>query len=180
MGLGLAIVRRLADLLNIPVELKSEPGKGAVFAIELPVTYEQSVDYVDAVSAEESLSLVNKTLMVIDDNTTILSAMRFIISDWGCNVLTAQSGDSAMQQLSNTSSLPDALIVDYRLAGESGIDLVEKLNTHLNSSIPAIIITGDTALDKIIEIQQSHCDVLHKPVSPEQLQQKIVALVKHA
>lgn len=166
VGLSLAIARRVGRLLSIPITLRSSPGRGAMFAIELPllanhVDLPKPVAPVAAVAA----SLAGKLIVVIDDEERILDAMQVLLTQWGCLVIAATSGSDAISKLSSIARLPDALVCDYRLGpSETGLDVIHTLHDEFNHAIPALLITGDTAVEFSREMLSSGFPVLHKPV----------------
>jgi CheY-like chemotaxis protein len=115
---------------------------------------------------------------VIDDELAIREAMSSLLAGWGHEVITAGSGDDAMTRLSTWPARPDLIICDYRLRdGETGMEVIERLRSEYNESIPAMLITGDTAPDRLAEAQASGLLLLHKPVSNSRLRAAIVNLV---
>jgi signal transduction histidine kinase len=173
LGLGLAICQRLCDLLHHNLTLSSKPGKGSVFRIHVPLTRSKPRDTLAPERARNSrlLELAGKTILVIDDEKEILSAMRMILQAWHCQVLTAGSAAEAVQLLTTPGTAPpDLLVCDYRLrSGETGTDTIQTVCKTLGRNLPAVIMTGDTAPERIREAQASGHTLLHKPVKPAQL-----------
>jgi CheY-like chemotaxis protein len=172
LGLGLAIVSRLAKLLSIPVTLVSLPGRGSMFAIDLPRARRQDGKHAAASAAvpagQDDLS--GALVVVVDDEAAILDAMRLLLEMWGCTVITAASGAEALERLGRASRAPDVLVCDYRLrAHEDGIGVIEAVRAEFNEDIPAMLITGDTAPERIREIEASGLLVLHKPLQEDEL-----------
>lgn len=183
LGLGLAIVDRLVKLLGYRIGLRSAPGKGSVFALELPAarrpdkpsTAFRTSDDLDQV--EES-PLAGKRLLIVDDDPMVLSSTASILTSWGCIVSTATSLVQAEQLLRN-GAIWDLIISDYQLGGnESGIDVVEMVRRHQHGQIPCILISGDTgpALVKLASVSGHH--LLHKPVRPAKLRSLIIYLLE--
>mgnify|MGYP000373509521 FL=1 len=107
-------------------------------------------------------------VLVIDDEDAIRSGMSTVLSSWGCEVLSAASGDDAIGLLDRMDLVPDVLIVDQRLGGdETGPDVVERLRDELNEDVRAIMMTGDISVET--EREDGALRVLHKPVEPELL-----------
>jgi signal transduction histidine kinase/CheY-like chemotaxis protein len=180
LGLGLAIVRRLAELLGCELELRSEPGRGSCFEFTLPLAKDAPV------AAEPSPengrgALARGLIVVVDDEQAIRQATASLLTGWGFHVVAAASGDEAVARLSAGSAPPDLIICDYRLRGEeNGLGAIERLRSEYNQSIPAMLITGDTAPDRLAEAQASGLLLLHKPVSNSKLRAAIVNLVGSA
>jgi signal transduction histidine kinase/ActR/RegA family two-component response regulator len=177
LGLGLAIVRRLTDLLGCELKLRSEPGKGSCFEVVIPLAKEPA-------SAEEpspddpQVGPAYRLIVVIDDEAQVREAMSSLLTSWGHQVIAVGSGDEAMERLSICPTRPDLLICDYRLRGEeNGVGVIERLRSEYNESIPAMLITGDTAPDRLAEAAASGFLLLHKPVPNSKLRAAIVNLI---
>lgn len=171
LGLGLAIVERLAKLLDAPVTLVSQPGRGSMFAVDLP--YASLAEQAQPPALQPitvSRNLAGAFIIVIDDEVAILDATRSLLEQWGYSVITAVSGREALDRLAAGNHKPDAIICDYRLRGhENGIDLIHDLRKKFNDDIPALLITGDTAPARIRELDASGLNWLYKPLDTEQL-----------
>ena len=182
LGLGLAIVRRLAELLGCELELRSEPGRGSCFEFTLPLAKDEPIDAEPEPSPENRRgALARGLIVVVDDERAIRQATASLLTGWGFHVVAAASGDEAVARLSAASAPPDLIICDYRLRGEeNGLGAIERLRSEFNQSIPAMLITGDTAPDRLAEAQASGLLLLHKPVSNSKLRAAIVNLVGSA
>jgi len=164
LGLGLAIVRRLAALLGHDLELTSISGRGSRFRLILP----QEEPGAQAVTTQEQFvdDVAGAIVLVIDDDAAILAAMETILQRWSCIPVLAQSPSTALVELQSLERPPDLAIMDYRLAGgASGIEAIKKINSTLEAELPAIIVTGETAPEQLREVKESNYPLLHKPVS---------------
>jgi signal transduction histidine kinase/ActR/RegA family two-component response regulator len=178
VGLGLAIVKRLTALLNHPLSLRSTVGRGSVFSITLP--YSDAIPATGAAAGAAASALQGPALvLVIDDELRIQVAMRNLLQGWGFDVVTASSGDALMSELANRPERPALIISDYRLrAEENGIQVIERLRSEYNDDeMPAMLITGDTAPNRLKEAQDSGLLLLHKPVSDSRLRAAIAHLM---
>jgi signal transduction histidine kinase/ActR/RegA family two-component response regulator len=176
LGLGLAIVRRLCVLLSCELELRSQPGRGSCFRIAVPLAkaLPSSPPAFDPAAVDTGLGLV----LVIDDEAPIRDGMRSLLTGWGYQVITAGSGSQMLANLAPSARRPDLIICDYRLRdGENGIDVIAALQAEYHEAIPAMLITGDTAEDRLIEAQASGYLLLHKPVPNGRLRAAIVNLM---
>ena len=120
-----------------------------------------------------------KQVMVIDDDVLVLDGMRGILQSWGCHVQTAASGTAALASVAGGSAQPDLIISDLRLAdGESGIEVIERLREALGAPVPAFLISGDTAPERLREASACGYHLLQKPVSPMTLRTTLSRLLK--
>lgn len=175
LGLGLSIVQRLADLLNHSLEVTSKSGKGSIFSITVPMS--KSIPLYDTSRLRLFCNLQNFNginILVIDDDLMIRRSMYSLLTHWGCSVTSAVSAKEACELLTDETPIPDIILADYHLRGkQTGIAAIKKIQTKLEKSIPAIIITGDTSSKKIQEISAHGFKVLHKPVPAGKLRSLI-------
>ncbi|MDA9506179.1 two-component hybrid sensor and regulator [Bradyrhizobium sp. CCBAU 11386] len=170
MGLGLAIVDRLRLLLNHPIDLASTVGRGSRFAILVPMVDEcdTSAEPVDS-PHPAAFAVEGKVVLVIADAPIVQEGTGGLLGRWGYTVLTTGSDEAALIRLAERQR-PDLIISDYHLAnGKTGIRAIEKINAAFGSSIPAILISGDTAPEPAREVKDRGYILLHKPVDPMRL-----------
>jgi signal transduction histidine kinase/CheY-like chemotaxis protein len=173
LGLGLAIVKRLTVLLGHPLELKSEVGKGSVFKLSLPIA--------DLETHHEMFSIPNAVpisrgglILVVEDDPMVREAMRSLLTSWDNEVIVAGSGAEALERATECATRPDLILCDYRLRGEeNGIDVIDRLRAEYNEDIAAILITGDTASDRLQKARDRGFVVLNKPVARSKLRAAI-------
>jgi CheY-like chemotaxis protein len=174
LGLGLAIVERLAQLLGHPITVRSTPQKGSVFAIDVPLA--ASLENV-AEPRQLNLGMSRKgaSIVVIEDEPDVLESLRLLLESWGFLVITGRDCDQALRNLSEFARVPDLILADYRLQNSAtGGQAISRIRQRLKApSIPAIILTGDTAPERLRQAQQSGHGLLHKPVQPLSLRQMI-------
>ena len=86
-----------------------------------------------------------------------------------------------LERIAACPAVPDLILCDYRLPGEeNGIDVIRRLQAEFNEDIPAVLITGDTAPDRLQEAHDSGFVVLAKPVANSKLRATIGNLTKRA
>jgi len=167
LGLGLPIVKSLGELLGHAVSVKSAPGKGSVFSIELERAMAVPAAGVAAPAPITQLSGLN--VAIVDDDVEIRVSMGLLLESWGCRTVAAGSGAELEGALRAQSIAPHALIVDYRLADAmSGIEVVERLRKVFGRRLPALIITG-TGNPAHLESRAGGIPVATKPVAPGRL-----------
>jgi two-component system, sensor histidine kinase len=176
LGLGLAIVRRLAQALRAPVTLRSTVGRGSMFAIDLPLVHVSSSSP-QPVRASEVLP--GKLVVLVDDEVSILQATSFILQEAGCAVIGARSGAEALQSLSSSARIPDAIICDYELLDDcKGPGVIQALREEFNVDIPAMLVTGDTGGGTAEQVARGMgIPVLFKPLEAVALRTSLEALL---
>ena len=179
LGLGLAIVKRLSVLMDAPLSFISVPGRGSVFRLELPRA-EIEISVARASTSPATTSTIgNAMIVVIDDERAIQQAMESLLSNWGYRVTVAGSGAEMLARLDLTASVPDLIICDYRLRGaETGVSVIAQLRSNFDRAIPAMLITGDTAPDRLIDAKASGLLLLHKPLPNARLRAAVGNLLR--
>jgi signal transduction histidine kinase len=187
IGLGLAIVRRTAGVLGEEVTVRSRPGKGSVFAMELPLHHAQPVK--DAAWVAPSQPLQGKTIWLVEDDVLLRRAMTELFQSWGATVRNWSDGESLLGELSlllgtgQRGNLPDVLVSDYRLPGVDGVSLSQTLALQMSvqqHAMPSLIISGDTDPTEIARLSASGLNVLAKPFRSERLLEQVLTLIESA
>jgi signal transduction histidine kinase len=179
LGLGLAIVDRLCGLLDHPIELASSVGRGARFSVYVPSAPAGTSHAPSDIALPIVDSEHGKLVMVIDDNDLVLDGTRGLLKSWGCVVVSAESEDIAMAKLADLGRRPDLIISDYRLArGKTGFELIDRLRHGCGTRIPAFLISGDTAPERLREARASGYYLLQKPVLAITLRSVVSQLLK--
>ncbi len=173
-GLGLAIARGLGNTMGHSLTVSSIKGKGSVFKLEVPRSTTPIVE--TNPSEQEQGKFDNINIVVVDDDESIRQAMHSLLTKWGCDVFIYESAEQAKQHLDNQQI--DLLIVDYRLReGKTGGQALEELRAQRKKQIPAIIITGDTAPERLREARSYQALLLHKPLATTELHYAIKTLL---
>jgi signal transduction histidine kinase/CheY-like chemotaxis protein len=175
LGLGLSIVRRLAQLLELTIDMSSAPGRGTRFSVTVPPGDRAGAASSGAVSPADALqssqSLAGTRVLVLDDEEAVRRGMETLLRAFGCQVRTAGCISEAVMQCRHMT--PDILLVDLRLRGdENGIAAIEELRST-RPALPAILVSGDTAPDRLQDAHRAGIAMLHKPVSAQTLHQAI-------
>ncbi|WP_312169636.1 PAS domain-containing hybrid sensor histidine kinase/response regulator [Stutzerimonas kunmingensis] len=167
VGLGLAIVDRIASMLGYQVLVRSKPGRGSVFSIDVPLAEAMPRERVAAPTVVPQLGdpLPGRRLLVIDNEESILLSMAALLEQWGCTVVTATDEQSAMTALDGVA--PDAILADYHLdRGLTGWDVVLAVRGRFAQALPAVMITADRSDQCRQQLQGCGVPVLNKPVKP--------------
>ena len=169
LGLGLAIVKRVAALIHCELEIDSELHVGTRITIQAPLANGEPAPESPDMLAWEDLA-IEQTIFVIDDEASIREGMKCLLESWGHKVYAADSGRSILAIASELPQRPNLIICDFRLRdGENGIEVMNHLRDEYNENIPGMLITGDTAPDRLAEALQSDYMILHKPISSAKL-----------
>jgi len=170
LGLGLAIVQRTATLLGHSINVVSQPGKGSTFSITLEQADISEAERPVGQEVENKIEKNRTFMVVVDDEANVREGTQSLLELWGCDVIAAADKKEAMARLRQQSRSPDGIIADYRLReNQTGIDVIHAIHAEYNDDIPALIVTGDIAVDNLREVNNSGFQVLHKPVTPVKL-----------
>jgi len=166
LGLGLALVKRSAKLLEHHIALESQLGKGSKFSLSVEICEIDSCNIDPDPSLITEVAITNESLLIIiDDDSVVLEGTQTLFVSWGCDVITASSINEAMSKLKRLKQRPDGIITDYRLRdGETGIHAIQTIHKHYDDNIPALIVSGDIAVERLQEVANSGFQMLHKPV----------------
>jgi signal transduction histidine kinase len=168
-GLGLAIVRRAADMLGHEIELESAPGRGSTFSITLPLGTPIKDTDGDGVTPPRDRSMRGLQVLVVDNERQIQSGMRTLLNGWGCEVASAGDYDEAVRLFAK-GGRPDIILADYHLdEGETGDRVVARLQAHFATAIPAAMISADRGEPLKVKLAAAGIPLLNKPVKPAQL-----------
>ncbi len=180
LGLGLAIVDKIARILGHSVRLESCPGKGSMFAIEVPLG--QASERVSRVEAEHPLQALDRLqqarIWVLDNDRAICQAMQSLLQGWGCEVVTALSEQELAARTHGFADPAELLVVDYHLDNDqTGLDAIGRINARRNSPLPALMITANYSNELKNEMRRQGHTLMHKPVKPMRLKTTLTHLL---
>ena len=169
VGLGLAIVERIAKILDYRVRVRSWPGRGSMFSIDVPISREVPMALnLAAPQAGTGNPLPGRRLLVLDNEVSILQSMSALLEQWGCEVVTATDEVAALLALNERA--PELILADFHLDhGIVGCDVVRHLREHFGLRIPAVIVTADRSDPCRRALKKLGAPLLNKPVKPGKL-----------
>lgn len=168
VGLGLATVKRLSELLDLRVQVQSTLGQGSVFRVSLPLCDDAPTAIAVPAATHDAL-LARRRVLVVEDDADSRAALIGLLRAWGCEVRSAEDVNSARQRLAEGFE-PEAVLADLRLAGGgSGIEAALAVRTALGKGLPALLVTGDVGDAQAQRAETAGLCLLAKPVKPMQL-----------
>ncbi|GLK66894.1 hybrid sensor histidine kinase/response regulator [Hansschlegelia plantiphila] len=169
LGLGLNIVKRLAQLLEHPIGLTSREDRGSIFSISVPFGNVWHSDVGEAEITETVAGeFVGTPVLLVEDDDILRRTMRSLLERWGIEVFDAANEAEALRLIEGGAA-PRLIIADYNLKARTGVDVVSAVRERAGRKIPAMIVTAD-AEPKVLEgIRAADIPVLVKPVSPPRL-----------
>lgn len=164
LGLGLATVRRMANLLGHRLTVRSRPAHGSSFSVDVPLAAVPPAQ--PSLDEAATPALLPRRVLVVDDEVAVLDAMCLALEGWGCDVAVAACLDEALDKV-RQGFAPDLLITDFRLAGErTGSEVIHRLREVCDRTVPTLLLTGDMDL-QVIGVPQT--TLFHKPIRLEEL-----------
>ncbi|MDD2223934.1 MAG: PAS-domain containing protein [Pseudomonas sp.] len=172
LGLGLAIVDKITRILGHRVRVASQPGKGSVFAVDVPLAHAYELQQQPEVDVPSYAldRLQGARVWVLDNDMAICMAMRTLLEGWGCLVSTGLSEDDLIEQVGSFQAAADLLVVDYHLDNEvNGVDVVVNINQQRKQPIPTLMITANYSNELKQQMRALGHTLMHKPVKPMRL-----------
>jgi two-component system, sensor histidine kinase len=179
LGLGLAIVRRMAAALGHPVTFSSRVGRGTIFHIDVPIGMGASAEQAASLADMErprGYGLFGTKVLLVENDLDVLGAMTSLLERWQCLVRAATSTDDALDLLGDTAWVPDIIIADQHLdGGDLGTATIAEVRDYLGRPVPALIVTADGSEAVAKAARAAGIELMRKPLKPAQLR----ALLAH-
>ena len=177
VGLGLAIVERIARLLKVEVQVRSRLGRGSVFSVRVPLARQPLVSQQrSSLGAHLAVPLQGRRLLVIDNEHMVLQSMQGLLQQWGADVLTAADLEQALSCLQGRA--PDLALVDYHLDdGRTGLEALAALREQFGPGLPALMITADRTEECRQGARSLGVAVLNKPIKAGKLRASLDTLL---
>lgn len=177
LGLGLAIVKRLAQLMGAPLTMRSQPGRGTMFSLCLPLgRLPRGAPPMPPSKGLVNVTLEGQTIVIVEDEPAVRAGLEVLLRGWGATlrVFDSVAAVSAWAASDEAAPRPDLLIVDYRLEeGRTGPEAVAAVRARHGADVPAIMVTGSTMTELEQEAQEKDFHLLIKPVVPNKLRAMI-------
>ena len=178
LGLGLSIVRRLCDLLDIEINIESTLDMGTTISLKLSAEHvnEYNDTPVEGSQIQHDMSIFGGlTILVVDDEESNREGMSLLLTDLGSIVFAASNTNEALDQANKVS--PDLLLVDYRLSGNStGLETIREIHQRY-PSLPAVLVTGGVDDSSQIEAANENIPIIIKPLSLNLLREIVAGLL---
>ena len=171
LGMGLAIVRRLCNLLEHSLQVHSKPGRGTTFRVVVPAGghYDPTQPPLEAETRPPRTD-VQVTVLLIDDERAIREATTELLRPLQVGVLAAGTIAEAVELAKQATAPIDVILSDWRLRGtETGVEAVRAVRKICGEATPAVLVTGDTSADVLTMAHENGLVVLHKPLQPREL-----------
>jgi two-component system CheB/CheR fusion protein len=170
-GVGLAISRSLAQLLQHRLDVRSRPGRGSVFAVEVPLanTGVRQPSGIDHVAPVPYTGPPGARVLLLEDDPDVRAATRLLLESLGLVLAVATDTEQALAGLQRAGAAVDLIIADYQLPEGTGVRAVQRLRGALERDVPALLVTGDTLADSVRDMEASGCRILRKPVDANAL-----------
>ncbi|QYE33441.1 MULTISPECIES: chemotaxis protein CheB [Sphingosinicellaceae] len=175
LGLGLAIVRRLGDLLGHPVHVRSQLGRGSIFWLEVPIAANAPVRAVTE-PLPQPLPEQKALILLVEDDPEIRDLLDMALRDAGHDTLVARDGAAAV--LLQTGVRPDLILTDYNLPGDlNGLEMALHLRSLANVATPVIVLTGEISTETLRDVASHDCRQMSKPVKIGKLLEAIAQML---
>jgi two-component system CheB/CheR fusion protein len=171
LGLGLAIVQRMGDLLGHTVDVRSRLGSGSVFSIEAALAPQAPPLSPKGIEREPKEAATRSgSILIVEDDPAVRDSLELLLQFDGHRTAAAADGDEAIAMVARMDAKPDVVIVDYNLPrGLTGLEVLARLRERLGHDVPALVLTGDISSETLSEIDRQGYLHRTKPISAENL-----------
>jgi len=178
LGIGLAISQRICHLLQSPLTLRSVHGRGSCFAVTLPcVAPSQQPDPIRA-PQEQTVSFAGKTVLLLDNDSQLASAVSALLRSWNCQVLVAAEPAQALHWVTQQQPI-DLLLFDYHLdRGITGVEVAQQLQEHFSLTAPVLIHSADQQQQSRDQALNAGFHFMLKPLKPANLKRLLQRLLR--
>ncbi len=184
LGLGLSIVRRLATLLDHQVDVRSTPGKGSCFAVEIAMPTTDGIMpravQAPAIAPPAGMQEPHRTgfILIVEDDQEVRELLELSLKDDGHRTHLAADGKLAVEWMAKGFAKPDVILADYNLPnGPNGLQLIAQLREIAGADTPAAILTGDISTTTLREIARHNCLQFNKPLKLRELMDALQRLL---
>lgn len=167
LGLGLAIARRIANLLETDIVCHSRPGKGTVFEIRLPLATNVSSSQSDTPKVAPLAKPAGRHIVLVEDDLMVGTATKLALESCGMTVARYKTAEEALADPDIIGA--DFYISDLRLPGKDGIEFLDAVQQRATKRIKGVLLTGDTAVNRIEMMRSTSWQVLFKPADLDNL-----------
>ncbi|GAA5187587.1 NahK/ErcS family hybrid sensor histidine kinase/response regulator [Ferrimonas gelatinilytica] len=179
LGLGLAIAEGIAQVLDHPLKVRSELGRGSLFSVQVPLARVAVAAEGMAALTARSAPLKGVKVLCIDNEEQILAGLSSLLGRWQCEVVIARDLNDARIQLGLNGFAPDIILADYHLdQGQTGLEAMERLRERYGLDLPGILITADTRKELMEEVESKGFGFMAKMVRPAALRAMISASLR--
>ncbi|WP_375461653.1 NahK/ErcS family hybrid sensor histidine kinase/response regulator [uncultured Enterovirga sp.] len=169
LGLGLSIVERIGRALDVEIGLRSEPGRGSVFSVVLPVTRAAMIIRPPRERPRAPAPLAGLSVLAIDNEPAVLGGMQTLLAGWGCDVQIASTLEEAKGWIAVSPGAPEIVIADYHLDDGDGLQAIVALRDQLGPDLPAMLLTADRSPALAERARAAGIAILNKPLKPAAL-----------
>jgi two-component system CheB/CheR fusion protein len=177
LGLGLSIVQRICGLLGHAVDVRSWPGGGSVFAIEVPLGASRP-RLPGGAEGTDALAGPSGAILIVEDDPAVREMLALLFEGEGHQATAVAGAGEALALAARGALAPDVIVADYNLPGDmTGVEVIARLRQSLRRDVPAVILTGDIASGTLRKIAEADCVHLSKPAEPEVLTRQILTFL---
>jgi two-component system CheB/CheR fusion protein len=176
LGLGLAIVQRLGNLMGHTVDVHSRVGRGSVFSIEVPLAPKGAALAPQERESEE-LAARSGSILIVEDNPELRFSLDLLLRSAGHRTMVAADAEEAIGLVSHKNLQPDVAVIDYDLPMGTGLEVMKRLRDTTGHDFPALVLTGDISTEALKAISAQGYRYRSKPIAAEDFKSLINSLL---